>query len=157
MCLGHILPSFRGNRHMLRQTHASECTVKCSLAFVSPSLFVTPSVSVSESWRASSVIVRPGVLAVFPLIPWWQFPALPVSRSHTLTHQTLAARRHGLFKALSDHDRLYLKIIPIRLARPCANYWIACSGEFSWRVREIKLISILNVTARFSHSNGFRS
>jgi len=36
MCVRHNLPSFRGNRRMLRQTQASDCTVKCSLTFVSP-------------------------------------------------------------------------------------------------------------------------
>jgi hypothetical protein len=40
-------PSFRGNRHVLQQTHSNECTVKCSVSFVSPKLFRL-SVSVSE-------------------------------------------------------------------------------------------------------------
>ena len=93
-----------------------------------------------QAWRSYSV-------------PFNSVMAVPstscIKITHTHTLQTLAARRHGLFKALSDHNRLYLKIKQIGLLRPCANYWIACNGEFSWRVREIKLILILNVTARF--------
>jgi len=146
MCVRHNLPSFRGNRRMLRQTQASDCTVKCSLTFVSPQSH-RRFVPISEFGRAAIIKYWRYCQAWRSYsVPFNSVMAVPstscikITHTHTHTLQTLTARRHGLFKALSDHNRLYLKVIQIGLLRPCAKYWIACNGEFSWRVREIKPI-----------------
>jgi hypothetical protein len=151
MCVRHNLPSFRGNRHVMADTcKRMYCAVQFNVCFAQ-----SVHRSVSEFGRASSVVVRPDVLIPFPLIPWWQFPALPVSRSYTLTSNISCTTSRfiqgpqrpqpSIFKDYTDTINAALCQLLDRV-----QWWIFMEGTRN----KTNTILTLNVTVHFSHSNG---